>query len=263
VTVPDFADVEAIACRVYTHWKALMHHQAKGEHMKKIAMLTGIFLLMTMPLFAQKKEQQRLRQSATVLKEILGIPDNVPQYLLDRAECVVVFPSVVKFAIGIGGSYGRGVLVCRSGENFTGPWGTPVMFALEGVSVGLQLGGQATDFLLLVVNTRGAESILGSKVKLGADASAAAGPKGRTATAATDILMNAEILSYSRSRGLFAGVSLEGSTLRSDGSGNKSLYGKELTARQIVREGAVKTPPAGKALVDLLNKKSPRNLSDR
>jgi lipid-binding SYLF domain-containing protein len=220
-------------------------------------------VLVVAQVHAQQKEQERLRESAAVLEEILGMPENVPQELLDRAECVIVIPSVVKFALGIGGSYGRGAIVCRSGKDFTGPWGAPAMFALEGGSFGLQLGGQATDFVLLVMNPKGAESVLGSKVKLGADASAAAGPKGRTATAATDIVMKAEILSYSRSRGLFAGISLEGSTLRSDGDANKKIYGKELDARQIVRGAAVKVTPAGKALVDLLNKKSPRNTSGK
>jgi len=181
---------------------------------------------------------------------------------LDKAECVIVFPSVKKFAIGIGGSYGRGALICRGGAKYTGPWGAPAMYALEGGNIGFQLGGQATDFVLLVMNNKGAKSVLSSKVKLGADASAAAGPKGRTATAATDVVMKAEILSYSRSRGLFAGVSLEGSTLRSDGGANKNLYGKELTAEQIVLGGAVKTPAAAQSLAALLNKKSPRNLSE-
>jgi len=222
-----------------------------------------VLLLIALPASAQKKERERLRECAGVLKEILNMPEDVPQELLDRAECVVVFPSVKKLAVGIGGSYGRGAVVCRSGSDFNGPWSTPAMFALEGGSFGFQLGGQATDFLLLVMNNKGAESIMGSKVKLGADASAAAGPKGRTASAATDIVMRAEILSYSRSRGLFAGISLEGSTLRSDGDANKNLYGKELTARQIVREGAVKMTPDGKPLVDLLNKKSPKNISAR
>jgi SH3 domain-containing YSC84-like protein 1 len=222
----------------------------------------GIMLFMVaLPVLSQDKEKERLQECASVLKEILDMPESVPQDLLERAECVVVFPSVKKVAIGIGGSYGRGATVCRSGKDFNGPWGAPAMFALEGGSFGFQLGGQATDFLLLVMNTKGAESIMGSKVKLGADASAAAGPKGRTASAATDIVMKAEILSYSRSRGLFAGISLEGSTLRSDGDANKNLYGKELTARQIVREAAVKVPPPGKALVDLLNKKAPKNIS--
>lgn len=219
-------------------------------------------LLVTSPAGAQKKERERLEKCGSVLKEILGMPDNVPQELLDRAECAVVFPSVKKFAIGFGGSYGRGALVCRSGENFSGPWGSPAMFALEGGSIGFQLGGQATDYLLLIMNPKGAESVLGSKVKLGADASAAAGPKGRSLAAATDVVMKAEILSYSRARGLFAGVSLEGSTLRSDGDANKNLYGRDLDARQIVREGSVSKPPAAGALVDLLNTRSPKNQSD-
>jgi len=210
---------------------------------------------------AQKKENERLENCATVLEEILNVPDNVPQELLDKAECVVIYPSVKKAAFGIGGSYGRGALTCRTGETFTGPWSAPSMFALEGGSFGFQLGGSATDFLLLVMNTKGAESIMGSKVKLGADASAAAGPKGRTAEAATDVVMKAEILSYSRAKGLFAGVSLQGSTMRSDGGANEKIYGKELSARQIVREGAVGVPESGKKLVDLLNSKSPKNLS--
>lgn len=211
----------------------------------------------------KEKEVDRLENAAVVLNEIFGMPDGIPKELLDRAECVIVFPSVKKFAIGIGGSYGRGAIVCRGGEKFDGPWSPPAMFALEGGSIGFQLGGQATDFVLLVMNNRGAESVMGSKVKLGADASAAAGPKGRTAGAATDIVMRAEILTYSRARGLFAGVSLEGSTLRSDGEANRNLYGRELEARQIVREKAVAVPKAGQRLVDLLNRHSPTNMSDR
>jgi SH3 domain-containing YSC84-like protein 1 len=208
-----------------------------------------------------EKETDRLQGAATVLKEIFGMPDSVPQELLDKAECAIVFPSVKKVAVGIGGSYGRGVITCRSGDSYDGPWGAPAMFALEGASIGLQLGGQATDFVLLVMNDRGASSVLGSKVKLGADASAAAGPKGRNAGAATDIVMQAEILTYSRSRGLFAGVSLEGSTLRSDGDANERLYGKRLDAREIVRKQAV--PQAARPLIDLLNQRSPKNLSER
>ncbi len=231
--------------------------------MPRIFAVSTMMILLALPAYAQKHEQDRLREAGTVLKEILDIPDNIPQDLLDRAECVVVFPTVLKVAFVFGGSYGRGAVVCRTGKEFTGPWSAPAMFALEGGSFGLQLGGQATDFVLLVMNPRGAESIMGSKVKLGADASAAAGPKGRTAAAATDIVMKAEILSYSRARGLFAGVSLEGSTLRSDGGANQNLYAKSLSARQIVREGAVKTPPAAAELVSLLNKKSPKNLSSK
>jgi SH3 domain-containing YSC84-like protein 1 len=208
------------------------------------------------------KEVDRIKDSGTVLKEILDIPDDIPKDLLDRAECVIVLPSVKKLAIGIGGSYGRGVMVCRSGQHYTGGWGAPAMYALEGGNIGFQLGGQATDFVLLVMNPRGAESLMGSKVKLGADAAAAAGPKGRDTTAATDVAMRAEILSYSRSRGLFAGVSLEGSTLRPDNGANEKLYGKKLTAKEILREGKVGTPAAAHDLDAELTKASPKNLSD-
>jgi SH3 domain-containing YSC84-like protein 1 len=216
-----------------------------------------------MALAAQdEKEMDRVKDAGVVLKEILNIPDDIPKDLLDRAECVIVLPSVKKLAIGIGGSYGRGVMVCRNGEHFTGAWGAPAMYALEGGNIGFQLGGQATDFVLLVMNPRGAESLMGSKVKLGADAAAAAGPKGRTATAATDVVMRAEILSYSRSRGLFAGVSLEGSTLRPDNSANEKLYSRKLTAKEILREGKVSIPAAARTLNAELTKASPKNLSD-
>jgi len=209
-----------------------------------------------------EKETDRLANAGTVMEEIMNIPDDIPQDLLDKAECVIVFPSVLKAAFVIGGSYGRGAMTCRTGEHFTGPWGAPSMMALEGGSIGFQLGGQATDFVLLVMNPRGAKSILSSKVKLGADMSAAAGPKGRDATAATDATMRAEILSYSRARGLFAGISLEGSTLRPDNDANQKLYGKKLTATEIIRKGAVAVPSSGQKLVSLLEKKSPKNHSD-
>jgi lipid-binding SYLF domain-containing protein len=207
-------------------------------------------------------EQDRVEDAGHVLKEILNIPEDIPQDLLDKAECVIVLPSVKKAAFGIGASYGRGVMICRGGISYTGPWGAPAMYALEGASIGFQIGGQATDFVLLVMNPAGARSLLSSKVKLGADASAAAGPKGRTAEGATDVVMTAEILSYSRNRGLFAGVSLEGSTLRSDGSANQKLYGQELSARDIIRRGKVKTPECARELVEVLNSKSPKNKSD-
>ena len=184
---------------------------------------------------SQSREQKRLESCGQVFKEIMDIPDGIPKDLLNKAECVMVIPSVLKFAIGIGGDFGRGVITCRTGQHFTGHWSAPALFALEGANIGLQLGGQATDFVLLVMNPKGANSILSSKVKLGADASAAAGPKGRTAAADTDIVMRAEVLSYSRSRGLFAGISLEGSTLRSDGSANKKLYGRSLSAKESAR----------------------------
>jgi len=209
-----------------------------------------------------EKEEDRVKESGVVLKEILNIPDDIPQDLLDKAECVVILPSVKKGAFGIGGSYGRGVMICRNGQHYTGRWGAPALYALEGINIGFQLGGQATDFVLLVMNPKGAESLLTSKVKLGADASAAAGPKGRTAETATDVVMKAEVLSYSRSKGLFAGVSLEGSTLRSDGSANEKLYGQKLNAKDIIRSGKVKAPPSASELIALLNRKSPKNKSE-
>lgn len=229
--------------------------------------ITAFFLavvLLGAPAFAaeNEKEQERVKEAGDVLKEILDIPDDIPQDLLDKAECVIVLPSVKKGAFGVGGSYGRGVMICRSGEHYTGKWGAPALYALEGISIGFQLGGQATDFVLLVMNPKGARSLLSSKVKLGADASAAAGPKGRTAEGATDIVMNAEILSYSRNKGLFAGVSLEGSTLRSDGGANENLYGKKLSAKEIIREGKVGIPACAHELVSRLDAKSPKNKSD-
>jgi lipid-binding SYLF domain-containing protein len=209
-----------------------------------------------------EKETDRVKDAGDVFKEIIDIPDNIPHDLIDRAECVIVLPSVKKLAIGIGGSYGRGVMTCRTGEHFTGPWSAPAMFALEGGNIGFQLGGQATDFILLVMNPRGATSLLSSKVKLGADASAAAGPKGRAAAADTDVAMRAEILSYSRSRGLFAGVSLEGSTLRPDNRANEKLYGRKVSAKDIIRQGKAGAPASAHELLSLLNSKFPKNHSD-
>jgi SH3 domain-containing YSC84-like protein 1 len=225
-------------------------------------LITLAFILSSLPpsLLSQSKEKERLKNAATVMEEILGVPDNVPQDLLNKAECIIVLPSVKKFALGIGGSYGAGAMICRSGEKFNGPWGAPAMYKLEGGNIGFQIGGQATDFVLLVMNPKGAESVMASKAKLGADASAAAGPKGRATTAATDVAMTAEVLSYSRSKGLFGGVSLEGSTLRPDGDANKKLYGREVSAKEILREGRVSS--ADTALAEVLNKRSPKNLSD-
>jgi SH3 domain-containing YSC84-like protein 1 len=224
--------------------------------------LLSLIIALALPALAQKREQKRLESAGEVLTEILNVPDNIPQHLLDKAECVVVVPSVYKVAIGIGGSFGRGAMTCRSGEDFTGAWGPPAMYALEGGNIGLQLGGQATDFVFLIMNKKGANALMKSKTKLGADAAAAAGPKGRTATAATDALMSAEILSYSRSKGLFAGISLEGSTLRSDGGANQNLYGRKLSARDIVFDHKVGTPVAGAKLIETLNRHSPKNESD-
>lgn len=226
----------------------------------KRACVSLLMLACAVSAFAQTKEDDRITNSYHVLKAILGMPESIPKDLLDKAECVVVYPSVKKAAFIVGASYGRGLITCRTGENFSGPWSAPAMYALEGGSFGLQAGGQATDFVLLVMNEDGARSVLSSKVKLGADASAAAGPKGRTTSAETDIVMKAEILSYSRAQGLFAGVSLEGSTLRSDDGANKTLYGEELSAKQIVREGKVKPPKVAARLLALLNKVTPRHV---
>lgn len=205
-----------------------------------------------------KDEKDRLQNAGTVIQEILNIPDDIPQDLLDKARCVAVMPSVLKAAFVVGGSYGRGAMVCRTGRDFTGPWGAPAMYALEGGSVGLQIGGEATDFVILVMNNRGVDSLLHSKVKLGADASIAAGPKGRTASADTDAYMRAEMLSYSRARGVFAGVSLQGTTLRPDEDANHRLYGKEASAATIITEPKTETPSEGKTLVTRLQKATPQ-----
>jgi SH3 domain-containing YSC84-like protein 1 len=231
---------------------------------KRIAVGLLSLTMVAPPLFSDsdRKEAGRLEECGTVVKEIMDIPDDIPQDLIDKAECVLIYPSVLKAAFIVGGSYGRGAMTCRTGEHYTGPWSAPSMMALEGGSVGFQIGGQATDFVLLVMNPRGAHSILHSKVKLGADASAAAGPKGRTASAESDVTLRAEVLSYSRSRGLFAGVSLEGSTVRPDNDANERIYGKRLEAEDIIFKGAAAVPPPAQKLIAYLNRKSPKNLSD-
>jgi lipid-binding SYLF domain-containing protein len=230
--------------------------------MKRLLALLAAAALLAPSALAKDKDEERLENTGVILKEILDLPDNIPQGLLDKAECVIALPSVKKFAIGIGASYGRGFMICRSGAKFNGSWGAPAAYRLEGGSIGLQLGGSGTDFVLLLMNPKGVESLLKSKAKLGADASAAAGPKGRDTSAETDLAMNAEVLSYSRAKGLFAGVSLEGSTLRPDDDVNKKLYGKEVSATEIVREGKVSPPASAQSMIETLNKKTPKNLSD-
>jgi lipid-binding SYLF domain-containing protein len=239
--------------------------QGRNQMRKLLPCLTSI-LLAALPLLAevanaadQVKDDDRLRNCGTVLKEILDVPDNIPQDLLDKADCVVVFPSVLKAAFIVGASYGRGAMSCRRGEDFRGPWGAPTMMALEGGSFGFQIGGQATDFVLLVMNESGARGILASKVKLGGDASAAAGPVGRDASAESDATLRSEILSYSRARGLFAGISLEGSTIRPDNDDNLRVYGKKIPARDIVLSGTVAVPPAAQPLVSTLDAKTPKH----
>jgi lipid-binding SYLF domain-containing protein len=207
---------------------------------------------------SMKDEQDRLENSGRVMHEILNMPDTIPQDMLDKSRCIVVMPSVLKAAFVVGGSYGRGTMVCRTGKAYSGSWGTPAMYALEGASFGFQIGGEATDFVFLVIDDRGVDSLLHSKVKLGGDASAAAGPVGRTAEADTDAYMRAQILTYSRARGAFAGVSLEGSTLRPDDGANRTLYGRDVTAEQIVAEGSVHAPDAAGMLISTLQKASPQ-----
>ncbi len=227
----------------------------------KAFLAVGLCVCLALPAFAQQKEAERLHDSYEVMREVTGMPDKgIPRDLLNKAECVIVVPSVKKAAFVVGASYGRGVMTCRTGPDWRGPWSAPAFYAIEGGSFGLQIGGEATDFVLLVMNEKGAKSVLTSKVKLGGDASAAAGPVGRATSAETDIVMNAEILSWSRNKGLFAGISLEGSTLRSDDDANKNLYGKDLNAKQIIVDKAVKTPPAGRPLVNLLDKMSPKHM---
>jgi len=233
--------------------------------MKKYLVAATCLTLVAGAVFAKKlnNEQKRLEECGVVMQEVLNVPDNIPQELLEKAECVIVIPSVKKLAFGVGASYGRGAMVCRQGEKFRGPWGAPAMYALEGGSFGFQIGGQATDLILLVMNDRGMDSILSSKVKLGADASVAAGPKGRDASADTDAWLRAEILSYSRSRGLFAGISLEGSTLRPDDDASADVYGHPIKANDIVRGKKMIVPSTGRRLVNVLQKSAPRNESER
>lgn len=219
-----------------------------------------VMIAVALALPAMAKEDavnQRLQNGGVVLTEILNIPDDIPQDLLDKSRCVIVLPSVIKAAFIFGGSYGRGEMTCREGKNFDGPWGPPVMMVLQGGSFGLQIGGQATDFVLLVINNRGAQSLLHSKVKLGADASAAAGPVGRNAEASTDAYMRAEILTYSRARGVFAGISLAGSSLRPDQEANEQLYGKGITPDRII-DGHVSTPQSAAIMMRVLNQHSPK-----
>jgi SH3 domain-containing YSC84-like protein 1 len=233
-----------------------------GKMKRTISALVLMFaLVLPVSVPAQDKECDRVENAGQVTKEIMDIPDDIPQNVIDKADCVVVLPSVLKAAFLVGGSYGRGVMTCRSGENFKGPWGAPTMMALEGGSFGFQAGVQATDFVLLLMNDRAASSILTSKVKLGGDASAAAGPVGRNASAETDVTMRAEVLSYSRARGLFAGVSLTGSTLRADNNANRSLYGKDISAQDIALNGKIAAPACAKLLLATLAQHSPRNLS--
>jgi lipid-binding SYLF domain-containing protein len=229
--------------------------------MKRYLLIAVCLSFAASAVYAATKEQKRLANCGVVMQEVLNIPDNLPTQVLAKADCVIVFPSVLRLAFGMGKEYGRGAMVCRTGKEFNGPWGAPAMYALEGDSIGMQVGGEATDLILLVMNQKGAASILSSKIKLGGDASAAAGPKGRDASASTDAWLHAEILSYSRSRGLFAGISLEGSTLRPDNKANARIYGRKIAARAILLSNKVAIPATGRHLVGVLQRNAPRNES--
>jgi SH3 domain-containing YSC84-like protein 1 len=219
---------------------------------KKKMIVFALCLVVASPMFAQKKEEERLSNSATVLREIL-VDQGLPTSIVDQADCIVVFPSVKKVAIGIGGSYGRGVLVCRNGAKMDGDWGAPAMYRLDQASIGVQLGSTATDFVLVVMNHTGAEQILNGKTKLGANAAAAAGPTGAQAVGYNAASMKVDVLTYSRTKGLFAGVSLEGASMDSDDDANKALYGKAISAKDIV-EGGQAVLPSAKSLIDELDK---------
>ncbi len=223
--------------------------------MKRILICCCLVILVSIPVHASKRKQvDRLQNGADVISEIMKIPeDSIPKDLLEKAECVVVIPSMKKGAIGFGGNYGRGEVVCRLKDS----WSPPVMVSMTGGSFGLQLGGTSTDIVLLVMNKRGIDKLLQSKVTLGGDASAAAGPKGRTAAAATDAQMRAEILCYARSRGLFAGISINGSVLKAEGDDNEDLYGKPVDAKTLLTQGGP-IPDGAKRLIELLSKYSPR-----
>jgi len=236
----------------------MMNHKS---YKRWIVSIFGILAMLALSVRASadsgREEQDRLRNSSAVMHEILNVPDDIPQDLLNKARCVIVMPSVLKAAFIIGGDYGRGTMVCRTGKDFSGPWGAPAMYALEGGSIGFQIGAEATDFVFLVMNDHGANSLMHSKVKLGADVSAAAGPVGRSASADTDAYLRSEILSYSRARGIFAGVSLEGSTLRPDNRADRHLYGRSVSAAEIIYGSEVAPPPAASGLIAELEKASP------
>ena len=224
--------------------------------MRKTALVL-VSIAMALPTLAQNKIDNRLGDSAEVLSQILSKPDEIPKQLLNRARCVLVFPAVRKIAVGIGGTYGRGVIVCRSGQDMTGPWTAPAMYKLNVGSLGVQLGSSTTDYVLLVQTKLGAQKVLSGKLKLGADASAVAGPSGAKALSAND--PNVDVLTYSRAKsGLFAGASLGSAELDTDDDANKAVYGKSITATDIVREGAVTVTPAGQRLVNVLKRASPK-----
>ncbi|HVQ28600.1 MAG TPA: lipid-binding SYLF domain-containing protein [Vicinamibacteria bacterium] len=225
----------------------------KNTSVSLLVLLTGLAAAASA---TEDKSPRRLAACTEVLQEVLGIPENVPRDLLDRAYCVGIVPSVKKFALGVGGRYGKGAVVCRRDEG-RGPWGPPLMITMGGGSVGLQIGGQANDFVFLVMNSRGVRSLLESQFTLGADVAVAAGPKGRTSEAATDIQMQAEILSYSRTHGLFAGLSIEGAVLKQDEDANERLYSEAVSPKRLLMDASRSVPKPARPLVDYLGEVSP------
>ncbi len=210
----------------------------------------------------EDKGARRLAACQEVLVEVLGMPESIPRDLLDKAECVIVIPSAKKAALGVGARWGKGAASCRKTDGRSG-WSAPLMMSVGGGSVGFQIGGQASDYVLLVMHAKGMESLLKSKFTLGADASVAGGPKGRTAGASTDAWMRAEILSYTRSRGIFAGVSIEGVVIHRDDDTNEAVYGEPVSARKVLLEERYAVPSAGRGFIDALNQYSPVAHPDR
>ena len=218
-----------------------------------------LFILTSVLAWTADNETQdaRVKAAGDVLQELLNDPNGIPMNILNKADCVIILPSVKKAGFIVGGEYGRGAMTCRSGENFRGRWSAPIMMQSSGGSVGLQAGGQATDFVVLVMNDKGAHAVMNGKAKLGADASVAAGPVGRDAEAATNASMSAEMLSYSHAKGVFAGVSLAGTSLGPDNSANEKLYGKKVTPDKIFA-GDVQPPSSASEMLSLLQEKSPK-----
>ena len=206
-------------------------------------------------------EQARVKSAGDALDELVTKENGIPTGLLNKSECVIILPSTKKVGFIIAGQYGRGLMSCRTGEKFDGPWSAPIMMKSSGGSVGFQAGGQSTDFVILVLNDKGARALMKGKAKLGADASIAAGPVGKEAEAATNAAMSAEMLSYSETNGLFAGVSLSGTSLAPDSGANENLYGKKVSAQQIYA-GEVPAPEQAKQMLATLTQKSPKNLSE-
>jgi len=242
-----------------------MLNQQRGLSGRGMVLLTIVVLCLISRSTAiaadNEKEQERVKESGNVMTELLNSESGVPISVLNKAECVIVIPSLKKGGFIIAGEYGRGVMTCRGGENFNGPWSAPAMMQSTGGSVGLQAGGQSTDVVILVMNDKGARALMKGKAKLGADASVAAGPVGREAEASTNAAMSAEMLSYSRTQGVFAGVSLSGTTLGPDDGANEKLYGKKVTAKEIISGGAGPAPASAKELLAVLTAKSPKSES--